>query len=100
MKKYEPKVIAIDMDGIICKGENWGQGESQPLLENIKKINKIGEKHFIIIHTARRYFYAEQTLLWLDKHNVRYHAIHFEKMPADCYIDDKLQTLDNIIKEL
>jgi len=96
--KTNIRVIAVDLDGVLCKGDYWGEGNPEPIEENIKIINQLALKYFIVIHTARRYEWAEHTLKWLKKSGVNYHAIHFEKMPADLYIDDKLTTLDDINK--
>ncbi len=83
-------VIGVDMDGVLCNGTMYNPDDvMQPNEENIKLVNELYEHNFIVIHTARRYVLMHATMLWLEKHGVRYHAVHFEKMPADLYIDDK-----------
>lgn len=83
-------VLAVDMDGVLCKGEMFdSKSDPEPIHENIRLINEISLKAYIIIHTARRQEMAISTLRWLERHNVRYHAIRFDKLPADLYIDDK-----------
>lgn len=83
-------VIGIDLDGTLCRGEAWNCGDKvEPDLEMIEYVNNLSFNHFIIIHTARRRELMKETFEWLEKNNVRYHAIHFEKMPADVYLDDK-----------
>ena len=90
-------VIGVDMDGVLCKGELWLNGEKnepEPIQENIDKINELSGSNYIIIHTARRKKSALITIDWLDKHGVLYHAVRFDKMPADMYIDDKAFNFD------
>ena len=89
-------VIGVDMDGVLCKGELWVDeiNEPEPIQENIDKINKLSETNFIVIHTARRKKLSEITINWLDKYGVLYHAVRFDKMPADMYIDDKAFNFD------
>lgn len=84
-------VISVDLDGVLCNGEAWHEGECdiEPNKNIIELVNKLAFSHFVIIHTARRRELMVETYNWLEKHNVRYHAIHFEKMPADIYLDDK-----------
>jgi uncharacterized HAD superfamily protein len=65
------------------------RSDPKPIPENIRLVNEFSLKAYIVIHTARRYEMAISTLRWLERHNVRYHAIRFDKMPADLYIDDK-----------
>jgi len=82
-------VLAVDMDGVLCEGEYWGGGEPTPIQENIDLVNDLSKSHFIVIHTARRHSMYEKTVRWLNKYGVDYHAIRMEKMPADCYLEDK-----------
>ena len=92
------KVIAVDLDGVLCEGKYWvGDGKKiKPIKENIKKVNKLYLTNFIVIWTARRYCQAENTMNWLRENGVHYHAIHFEKMAADIYCDDKAINSKNL----
>ena len=93
--RNECLVIGVDMDGVLCSGELWQKTDEQkPIQKNIDKINELSKKNFIIIHTARRKQLSEITIDWLNKHGVIYHAIRFDKMPADLYIDDKTFNFD------
>ncbi len=88
-----PRVIAVDMDGTLCKDVCWTSQEcldAEPNQRLIDKVNRLAETEFILIYTARRYNLCEATLKWLDKHLVRYNAISFRKANADLYIDDKM----------
>jgi len=91
MKKLHPhSLIAVDLDGTLCQGEFWGEGEPKPnkkVIEKVKKMYFAG--HHIFIHTARKEVYRPVTEAWLKKHQVWYHGLIMERMPADLYVDDK-----------
>ncbi len=92
MNKIEKKIIAVDVDGLLCEGDAWTLEECQsarPIKKNIEKVNKLYLTNFIVIFTARRDFLIFATLLWLRKNGVMYHAFSNRKMPADYYIDDR-----------
>jgi len=65
------------------------EGYKIAIQENIDLVNELSVDNFVVLHTSRRREFAEATLTWLHNHGVRYQAIHFEKMPADLYIDNK-----------
>lgn len=93
------KVIAIDLDGVLCKGEFWGDGDDPfPIQENISKVWEWYKKGaHIIIYTARQPRYYAVTLAWLIKHEVPFHGISmFCKPGADLYVDDKAVNLEMI----
>ena len=85
------KLIAVDLDGVLCKGEFWGEGEPEPILAMIEKVWEWYKKGaHIIIYTARQPKYYSVTLAWLIKNEVPFHGIAmFVKVGSDCYIDDK-----------
>ena len=88
------KVIAVDLDGVLCKGESWTPEQclkAKPILKNIERVNKLHKTNFIVIYTARRDFLIEATLKWLRKNGVEFQAISNKKMSADLYIDDKIE---------
>ena len=97
------KVIAIDMDGVLSKEVCWTPKEclnATPNPKTIKWIEDNTEGAFIIIYTARRDFLIPSTLKWLRKHQVFFHAISNNKIPADVYIDDKAVHISDILKEV
>jgi uncharacterized HAD superfamily protein len=101
MAKNNPRVFSIDLDGTLCDGDCYTKEEmlnAKPLQENIDLINKLFVRKFVIIDTARRKEFAVETMKWLDNHGVKYHAIHFEKMPCDCRLDDRNITLEQLKK--
>ena len=90
------KVIAVDIDGVLCKGECWTPEQclkAKPILKNIEKVNELGKFNFIVIYTARRDFLVEASLKWLKINGVEFQAISNKKMSADSYIDDKILKL-------
>jgi len=93
----------FDLDGTICdKGEFDDYDKSYPLLERIRKINKLyDEGNHITFHTARgmgRYqnnanlaiqkFYSI-TKDQLEEWGVKYHELILGKPSGDIYVDDK-----------
>jgi len=95
-KRDALKVIAVDMDGVLCSDEHWTIEDcksAKPNTINICKVNMLFQKNFIIVYTARRDHLIPATLEWLRRNNVMYHAISNIKMPADVYYDDKAEVL-------
>lgn len=91
LKNPNDKLIAIDLDGVLCIGESWKEEELKP---NMKMIKFVQELYFkgahIIIWTARQPKYYSSTLAWLIKNEIPFHGIaQFVKCGADVYIDDK-----------
>jgi len=101
-KIHDVPIIAVDVDGTLCNEICWtilDCKNATPKIDVINKINELYQSSFIVIHTARRNDLYEITIEWLEKNNVKYHAVKFEKMPADMYIDDKARTLEDLLKE-
>lgn len=97
LKNPTNKLIAVDLDGVLCKGEFWGEEEPKPISEMIKLVENIYKKGaHIVIYTARHRSWYQQTEAWLIKNNVFYHSISMEKMGADLYIDDKCINVKDI----
>ena len=93
------KVIAVDLDGVLCKGEFWGGDDPEPVPEMIEKVwrwYKMGGH--IIIYTSRQPRYYPITLAWLIKNEVPFHGIAMLYKPgADIYIDDKAINSNELI---
>lgn len=86
----KPKVYAVDIDGTLTKGTAWTEQDcldAVPNLEAIKVVNKLHDTNFIVIHTARRHRLYGATIEWLNRNNVQYHAVRFQKMPCDVIVD-------------
>lgn len=88
------------MDGVLCTGEFWGEGEPEPQTKVIDFVNSLYmQGGHIIIYTARQPKWYPETQIWLDKHRVMYHGIAMmKKIGANLYIDDKALNLEDVIK--
>ena len=108
------KIICFDIDNTICKTIGSNYKKSKPILKNIKFINDLYKKGFIIkIYTARymgrtndnvieaKKKVSKITLKQLKKWNLKFHKIYFGKPSSDLYIDDKnLNFKSNWVQEL
>ena len=99
LEQPNDKLIAVDMDGVICKGEFWGEKEPEPIAEMIEKLWEWYKKGaHIIIYTARQPRYYPATQAWLVKYEVPFHGIVMQvKIGADIYVDDKALNISDII---
>jgi len=95
-------IICLDLDGVICSTTRNHYHLSRPKKNNIKKINILFNKGFIIkIFTSRfmgrskesvtlaRSMGFNMTKKQLKKWGVRYHKLIFGKPSYDLLIDDK-----------
>lgn len=98
IKNPANKLIACDLDGVLCKGQFWGDGEPEPEIKRIEWLNGLYKKGaHIIIYTARNPKWFVETKLWLDKYGVMRHGISMmEKIGADCYLDDRALNIDDL----
>ena len=84
--------IGVDLDNTLCEGKHWDTPEqcakAKPIKIMIDYVSKLYKDDFIIIYTARQNFLMTATFDWLDKHNVKYHAVMNKKCPLDLLIDD------------
>lgn len=88
-------IIGMDLDGVITKETvGWAPeyySSCHPNYDTInvmKEFNKKGYK--IIIYTSRLSNEVKaETIQWLNKYDVPYDAIHFDKPLYDFYIDDR-----------
>lgn len=99
------KLIAIDLDGVLCNGDFWKDEDPTPIATGIDMVWKLYVKGaHVIIYTARQPKYYPQTHAWLIKNNVPFHGIAMTMKPAAAvYIDDRAlnSTFDyNIYEEL
>jgi uncharacterized HAD superfamily protein len=97
------RLFAVDMDGTLTKSVCWTVEEclnAEPNQKVVDKVNSL-KNCYIIINTARVDELIPATIVWLKKHNVKYHGINNQKIPADYYIDDKNISIDDFLgKEL
>jgi len=86
------KIILVDLDGTLCKGESFTPEDclkAKPIAKNIKKVNDLHLTNYIIIYTARRDALLPATLEWLRRNNVQYQAISNKKASAHIYVDNR-----------
>lgn len=99
LKNPANKLIAVDIDNTLCKGEFWGDGEPEPIEQMIDYVRDMYIKGaHIVIYTARDPRYFVKTNAWLVKHSVPFHGITMQKkIGADVYIDDKALNIEDIV---
>lgn len=85
------KVIAIDMDGVICKEERtFDRPLATPIPGAIESVNGIhAAGHTVIIWTARGWEQFRSTEDWLKRHGVSYDVLLMGKPIVDVFIDDR-----------
>lgn len=71
----------IDIDGTIFIHNGHLEGEDKPIQKSIEFIANIPEEDMIILMTARKEKYRENTITALKKNNIRYDKIIFD-IPA------------------
>ena len=86
------KKIICDIDGVLCENERVPYKNKEPFFVAINLLNKIYKKHNIILFSSRKARYRKLTILWLKKHQVKYHKLIMNKPKGDYYIDDKSVT--------
>ena len=81
------------MDNTLCEGKHWDNPteclNAKPIQKMIDYVNnELYPNDFVVIYTARQNWLISTTFEWLDKHNVKYHAVMNKKCPLDILIDD------------
>jgi len=98
------KIIAIDIDGIICEEpDHWSKYyEAKPIWNNIEIIRKLYNtlNVEIVLYSARYPEDRKVTEEWLQRFKIPYHRLVLGKLQAHYYIDDRLITLDEICKAI
>jgi len=86
-------LILVDIDNTLTTSTSWTEQDCLFAPPNKRMIDWVNARYrdccTIIIYTARREDLREATKYWLKKNNVNYHAIRFNKIPCDIFIDDK-----------
>jgi len=96
------KTFVFDIDGVIATitpGNNYEL--AGPLVDNIKRINRIYEAgNHIVLFTARGSAtgidWSMTTQRQMNEWGVKHHKLFFGKPAADYYIDDKLISLETL----
>ena len=98
------KTFCFDIDGVIAsitKENNYNL--ANPKQEMIDQINRLFEDgHTIILNTARGFVtgidWKSKTIEQLKKWGLNYHKIYFGKPAADFYIDDKMLSIEDVLR--
>jgi hypothetical protein len=96
--------IIIDIDQTILKTTGTDYSSSEPILDNIKKMNMLYEAgHHITYYTARGSVtgldWRELTENQLKKSDIKYHKLLMKKPDYDLFIDDKCVNIIDFMKE-
>ena len=93
------KIIMVDLDGTLCKGEAWTPKDclkAKPIQKNIDKVNKLSRGNLVVIWTARNDNLMTATFKWLKENGVCFDAVSNEKPGANIYIDDKMKRFEEV----
>ena len=96
------RTIYVDIDETICTTPNSRHySDSEPIMENIEKINKLyDEGNTIVYWTARgsrtKINWYDLTKKQLDEWGVKYHELFVDKPYYDLFIDDKTLRIEEI----
>jgi len=95
-------LIYVDIDGTICNNVDGDYEKSEPILSNIKKINKLFEEgHTIVYWTARGAVsgldWTETTKTQLNQWEAKHHSLKMNTKPHyDLLICDKTKRIEEV----
>lgn len=94
-------IVYVDIDGTIAFTNGSDYENSQPIIANINKINKLYyQGNRIVYWSARggksRINWYDFTKDQLDKWGCKYHQLSLEKPSFDLLIDDKSKRIEEI----
>ncbi len=98
------KRFVFDIDGVIALIVNKNNYElSQPNRKMIDIINSLYDMgNYIVLHTARGYVtgidWKDVTKMQLKQWGLKYHELHFGKLNADYYVDDRMISMEQLNK--
>jgi hypothetical protein len=96
------KIIYVDIDETICKtSEDRKYENSEPIQQNIDKINKLyDEGNTIVYWTSRgsrkQINWYDLTYRQLNDWGVKFHELRVDKPYYDLFIDDKTLRIEEI----
>jgi histidinol phosphatase-like enzyme len=96
------KIIYVDIDETICKtSEDRKYENSEPIQQNIDKINKLyDEGNTIVYWTSRgsrkQINWYDLTYKQLNEWGVKFHELRVDKPYYDLFIDDKTLRIGEI----
>ena len=87
---FKINIICVDIDGVLAEENNGKYSIANQIKDAKISIDKLIEKGFkIYLHTGRHILKREETIYWLQKNNINYDHIVFNKPVAKYYIDDR-----------
>ena len=95
-------IIGFDIDGVITEYNGGWTADyytsCKPNFDTIDLMKKLSRSgHKIIIYTSRLSNEVKAvTVEWLNRYNVPYDAIHFDKPLYDFMLDDKSVSVDDL----
>lgn len=96
------KIIYVDIDETICETPNSREyKDAIPIVENIKKINKLYDQGNTIVYwtsrgSRKQINWYELTKSQLDSWGVKYHEVRVDKPYYDLFIDDKTLRIEEL----
>lgn len=92
--------FSVDLDGLLCEsGPPDKYAQARPKKENIKMVNELYDRgYIIIINTARSWANYELTKKWLARYEVKHTELVMGKVNAHYYIDDRNADLHEVWK--
>lgn len=96
------KIIYVDIDETICLSpESRKYEDAKPIVENIKKINKLyDEGNTIVYWTARgsrkQIDWYDLTYKQLNEWGAKFHELRADKPYYDFFVDDKTLRIEEI----
>lgn len=97
----KPKVYLIDIDKTLTNEVCYCIDDvlnATPREDVVKLVNRLYEKDWVIVYTARIDELIPATLKWLRKNNISFHAFSNNKIPGDYYVDDRAINVEDFIK--
>ena len=96
------KIIYVDIDETICKtSEDRKYENSEPIQQNIDKINKLYDEGNTIVYWTSRG--SRKQINWYDlthtqliEWGVKFHELRVDKPYYDLFIDDKTLRIEEI----
>ena len=87
-------IYCFDLDGTLCTNTDGDYTNAKPYGDSILAVNKLYDAGNIIhIQTARGFTtgidWRDTTEEQLEEWGLKYHNLHFSKVTADVYVDDK-----------
>lgn len=83
------KIVAIDIDGVLCYNNGKNYKNCVPIKENIEELNNNYNNCYKVLFTARYEEDRKDTEEWLIKNGVKYDSLIMNKLVYNTLIDDR-----------